>query len=161
MRKEKNATMKNCTTSSASSPPSTVAPKFNNSLSNNQSLSDQTNANQRALTNLLVLNEVVIDRGPSPYLSNIDLYLDGKLITSVQGDGLIVSTPTGSTAYAVAAGASMIHPSVPAIMVTPICPHSLSFRPIVVPAGVELKVNKKRHTKTSAYWIIIPHATLP
>merc|ERR1712018_200305 len=56
-------------------------------------------------TNLLVLNEVVIDRGPSPYLSNIDLYLDGKLITSVQGDGLIVSTPTGSTAYAVAAGA--------------------------------------------------------
>lgn len=54
--------------------------------------------------------------------------------------GLIISTPTGSTAYAVAAGASMIHPSVPAIMVTPICPHSLSFRPIVVPAGVELKV---------------------
>lgn len=52
-----------------------------------------------------------------------------------------MSTPTGSTAYAVAAGASMIHPSVPAIMVTPICPHSLSFRPIVVPAGVELKVN--------------------
>ena len=150
--------MKNCTTSSASSPPSTVTPKFNNSLSNNQSLSDQTNANQRALTNLLVLNEVVIDRGPSPYLSNIDLYLDGKLITSVQGDGLIVSTPTGSTAYAVAAGASMIHPSVPAIMVTPICPHSLSFRPIVVPAGVELKVNKKRHTKTS---VIIPQAKLP
>lgn len=89
---------------------------------------------------LQVLNEVVIDRGPSPYLSNIDLFLDGKYITSVQGDGLIVSTPTGSTAYAVAAGASMIHPSVPAIMVTPICPHSLSFRPIVVPAGVELKV---------------------
>ena len=96
----------------------------------------------RPATNLLVLNEVVIDRGPSPYLSNIDLYLDGKLITSVQGDGLIISTPTGSTAYAVAAGASMIHPSVPAIMVTPICPHSLSFRPIVVPAGVELKVNR-------------------
>ncbi len=55
--------------------------------------------------------------------------------------GVIVSTPTGSTAYAVAAGASMIHPNVPAIMITPICPHSLSFRPIVVPAGVELKVN--------------------
>ena len=53
---------------------------------------------------------------------------------------MIVSTPTGSTAYAVAAGASMIHPSVPAVMVTPICPHSLSFRPSVVPAGVELKI---------------------
>ncbi|XP_049826360.1 NAD kinase-like isoform X2 [Aethina tumida] len=102
-------------------------------------------------TNLLVLNEVVVDRGPSPYLSNIDLFLDGKHITSVQGDGLIVSTPTGSTAYAVAAGASMIHPSVPAIMVTPICPHSLSFRPIVVPAGVELKIAPNAEARCSAY----------
>merc|ERR1719195_1648573 len=102
-------------------------------------------------TNLLVLNEVVIDRGPSPYLSNIDLYLDGTLITSVQGDGLIVSTPTGSTAYAVAAGASMIHPSVPAIMVTPICPHSLSFRPIVVPAGVELKISVSPDSRNTAW----------
>ncbi|XP_017865719.1 PREDICTED: NAD kinase-like isoform X2 [Drosophila arizonae] len=92
-------------------------------------------------SSILVLNEVVINRGPSPYLSNIDIFLDGKYITSVQGDGLIVSTPTGSTAYAAAAGASMIHPSVPAILVTPICPHSLSFRPIVVPAGVELKIS--------------------
>merc|ERR1719206_1405985 len=102
-------------------------------------------------TNQLVLNEVVIDRGPSPYLSNIDLYLDGKLITSVQGDGLIVSTPTGSAAYAVAAGASMIHPSVPAVMVTPICPHSLSFRPIVVPAGVELKISVSPDSRNTAW----------
>jgi len=121
-----------------------------------------------------VLNEVVVDRGPSSYLSNVDLYLDGRLITSVQGDGrssllptrvhheyiyilslslslrppgVIVSTPTGSTAYAAAAGASMIHPNVPAIMVTPICPHSLSFRPIVVPAGVELMVRMKWNTR--------------
>lgn len=99
----------------------------------------------------LVLNEVVVDRGPSPYLSNIDLYLDGKLITTVQGDGLIVSTPTGSTAYAVAAGASMIHPSVPAIMVTPICPHSLSFRSIVVPAGVELKIMVSPEARSSVW----------
>lgn len=133
-----------------------------------------------------VLNEVVIDRGPSPYLCNIDLFLDGKHITSVQGDGLIVSTPTGSTvntntqsffflkfifyaiiiyiinlifkitfvhfqAYAVAAGASMIHPSVPAIMVTPICPHSLSFRPIVVPAGVELKISVSLDSRNTSW----------
>ncbi|XP_055921259.1 NAD kinase-like isoform X3 [Eupeodes corollae] len=105
----------------------------------------------KASTNILVLNEVVIDRGPSPYLSNIDLFLDGKYITSVQGDGLIVSTPTGSTAYAVAAGASMIHPSVPAIMVTPICPHSLSFRPIVVPAGVELKISVSPDSRNTSW----------
>ena len=144
MRKEKNIGIKNCSsTSSAAAPPTNLMSKFNNSPMNAQTQSESSTVNQRALTNLLVLNEVVIDRGPSPYLSNIDLYLDGKLITSVQGDGLIVSTPTGSTAYAVAAGASMIHPSVPAIMVTPICPHSLSFRPIVVPAGVELKVSTR------------------
>ncbi|XP_022090039.1 NAD kinase-like isoform X2 [Acanthaster planci] len=87
-----------------------------------------------------VLNDVVIDRGPSPYLSNIDLYLDGRKVTTVQGDGLIISTPTGSTAYAAAAGAAMMHPNVPAILITPICPHTLSFRPIVVPAGVELRL---------------------
>ncbi|XP_074074814.1 NAD kinase isoform X2 [Macrotis lagotis] len=98
-----------------------------------------------------VLNEVVIDRGPSSYLSNVDVYLDGHLITTVQGDGVIVSTPTGSTAYAAAAGASMIHPNVPAIMITPICPHSLSFRPIVVPAGVELKITLSPEARNTAW----------
>ncbi|XP_061625133.1 NAD kinase isoform X2 [Phyllopteryx taeniolatus] len=102
-------------------------------------------------TNYQVLNEVVVDRGPSSYLSNVDLFLDGHLITTVQGDGVIVSTPTGSTAYAVAAGASMIHPNVPAIMITPICPHSLSFRPIVVPAGVELKIMLSRDARNTAW----------
>uniref|UniRef100_A0AAX7V2A3 NAD(+) kinase n=1 Tax=Astatotilapia calliptera TaxID=8154 RepID=A0AAX7V2A3_ASTCA len=105
----------------------------------------------RVTLQLQVLNEVVVDRGPSSYLSNVDLYLDGRLITSVQGDGLIVSTPTGSTAYAAAAGASMIHPNVPAIMVTPICPHSLSFRPIVVPAGVELMITLSPDARNTAW----------
>ncbi|XP_055319129.1 NAD kinase-like isoform X2 [Sitodiplosis mosellana] len=113
--------------------------------------SNGTAVTPKPATNILVLNEVVIDRGPSPYLCNIDLFLDGKHITSVQGDGLIVSTPTGSTAYAVAAGASMIHPSVPAIMVTPICPHSLSFRPIVVPAGVELKISVSLDSRNTSW----------
>uniref|UniRef100_A0A453YWU9 NAD(+) kinase n=1 Tax=Anopheles gambiae TaxID=7165 RepID=A0A453YWU9_ANOGA len=108
-------------------------------------------SSQDPSTNILVLNEVVIDRGLSSYLSNIDLFLDGKHITSVQGDGLIVSTPTGSTAYSAAAGASMIHPSVPAILVTPICPHSLSFRPIVLPAGVELKIAISPDSRNSSW----------
>uniref|UniRef100_A0A7N5ZQI3 NAD(+) kinase n=1 Tax=Anabas testudineus TaxID=64144 RepID=A0A7N5ZQI3_ANATE len=107
--------------------------------------------NSRKVVQYQVLNEVVVDRGPSSYLSNVDLFLDGHLITTVQGDGVIVSTPTGSTAYAVAAGASMIHPNVPAIMITPICPHSLSFRPIVVPAGVELKIMLSRDARNTAW----------
>uniref|UniRef100_UPI0037E93981 NAD kinase isoform X4 n=1 Tax=Semicossyphus pulcher TaxID=241346 RepID=UPI0037E93981 len=108
-------------------------------------------SSRKALQYQVVLNEVVVDRGPSSYLSNVDLFLDGHLITTVQGDGVIVSTPTGSTAYAVAAGASMIHPNVPAIMITPICPHSLSFRPIVVPAGVELKIMLSQDARNTAW----------
>jgi len=60
----------------------------------------------------------------------------------VQADGVMLATPTGSTAYSVAAGGSMVHPNVPAILFTPICPHSLSFRPVVLPdyAEVELRI---------------------
>ena len=79
------------------------------------------------------LNEVLIDRGPSPFLSAVDLFCAQKYITTVQGDGIIIATPTGSTAYSLAAGGSMLHPSIPAILVTPICPHTLSFRPLVLP----------------------------
>ncbi|KAL7978637.1 hypothetical protein Chor_010680 [Crotalus horridus] len=69
----------------------------------------------------------------------------------VVSSSVIVSTPTGSTAYAAAAGASMIHPNVPAIMITPICPHSLSFRPIVVPAGVDLKIMLSPDARNTAW----------
>lgn len=102
-------------------------------------------------TRHLVLNEVVVDRGPSSYLTNLEIYCNDHHITSVQGDGLIVSTPTGSTAYAVAAGASMVHPSVAGILVTPVCPHSLSFRPIILPAGVELKIVVSSESRSSAW----------
>ncbi len=88
--------------------------------------------NERAGTHH-VLNEVVIDRGLSPFLSMIDVECDGQYLTTVQGDGMIVATPTGSTAYSLAAGGSMVHPSVPAILVTPICAHTLSFRPLLLP----------------------------
>ncbi|MCD7471663.1 hypothetical protein HAX54_012257 [Datura stramonium] len=89
-----------------------------------------------------VLNEVVVDRGSNPYLSKIECYEHDRLITKVQGDGVIVATPTGSTAYSTAAGGSMVHPNVPCMLFTPICPHSLSFRPVILPdsARLELKV---------------------
>ena len=54
-----------------------------------------------------------------------------------------MATPTGSTAYALAAGASVVHPSTPSMLICPICPHSLSFRPVVVPSGVEISVRKQ------------------
>eukprot|EP00850_Spirogloea_muscicola_P012876 SM000085S23226 [mRNA] locus=s85:188497:194050:+ [translate_table: standard] len=91
-----------------------------------------------------VLNEVVVDRGSSPYLCKIECYERNRLITKVQADGVLVATPTGSTAYSTAAGGSMVHPNVPCMLFTPICPHSLSFRPVILPdsALFELKVPK-------------------
>lgn len=64
--------------------------------------------------------------------------MKGNFVTRVQGDGLIISTPTGSTAYNLAAGGSILHPQVPGILFTPICPHSLSFRPLIFPDHVQL-----------------------
>lgn len=85
-----------------------------------------------------VLNEVVLSRGAAPYLSKIEVYERNILITKVQADGVMLATPTGSTAYSVAAGGSMVHPNVPAILFTPICPHSLSFRPVILPDYAQL-----------------------
>ncbi|KAF8009224.1 hypothetical protein BT93_J0268 [Corymbia citriodora subsp. variegata] len=76
---------------------------------------------------ILVLNEVTIDRGQEGYLTKLECTCDGSEVTLEQGDGLILSTTTGSTAYSLAAGGSMVHPQVPGILFTPICPHSLSF----------------------------------
>jgi NAD+ kinase len=73
-------------------------------------------------------------------------------VTTVQGDGLILASPTGSTAYSLSAGGSMVHPNVQAILVTPICPHSLSFRPILVPDSASLKVQVAPDARNSA-WI--------
>ncbi|KAJ4887048.1 NAD(H) kinase 1 [Raphanus sativus] len=99
----------------------------------------------------LVLNEVTIDRGQSSYLTNLECYCDDSFVTCVQGDGLILSTTTGSTAYSLAAGGSMVHPQVPGILFTPICPHSLSFRPLILPDHVLVKVKVPANSRGSAW----------
>ena len=98
-----------------------------------------------------ILNEVTIDRGPSPFLSMLELYGDGSLLTMAQADGLIVATPTGSTAYSLSAGGSLVYPSVNAISVTPICPHTLSFRPIILPESMSLKVKVSPNARGGAW----------
>ncbi|VUZ39070.1 unnamed protein product [Hymenolepis diminuta] len=87
-----------------------------------------------------ILNEATFTRGICPYLATLILCVDGKEVARFQGDGLIISTPTGSTAYSMSSGASIIHPSVPAILVTPINAHSLSCRPLVLPFCSQLEV---------------------
>ncbi len=104
-----------------------------------------------ATREITVLNELLVDRGPSPYLSNLEAYDRGDLITTIQADGVIVATATGSTAYSVSAGGSMVHPNVPAILMTPICPHTLSFRPVIFPDSVELELRVAQDARCSAW----------
>ncbi|KAF2269861.1 ATP-NAD kinase [Lojkania enalia] len=98
-----------------------------------------------------VLNELVIDRGPSPYVSQLELYGDDNPLTVVQADGCIFSTPTGSTAYSLSAGGSLVHPDIPAILLTPICPHTLSFRPMLLNDSMLLRVAVPRNSRATAY----------
>ncbi|ODH13637.1 hypothetical protein ACO22_07059 [Paracoccidioides brasiliensis] len=98
-----------------------------------------------------VVNELVIDRGPSPYVSNLELYGDNELLTVVQADGCIFSTPTGSTAYSLSAGGSLVHPSIPGILLTPICPHTLSFRPMVLSDAMLLRIAVPTASRSTAY----------
>ncbi|KAL2596156.1 hypothetical protein AAZV13_11G085900 [Glycine max] len=100
---------------------------------------------------ILVLNEVTIDRGISSFLTNLECYCDNSFVTCVQGDGLILSTTSGSTAYSLAAGGSMVHPQVPGILFTPICPHSLSFRPLIFPEHVTLRVQVPFNSRSPAW----------
>ena len=89
-----------------------------------------------------VLNDVVINKSALARIIEIDVYLNDQFVNSFRADGLIVSTPTGSTAYNLSAGGPVIFPSMNAIVITPICPFTLSNRPIVVPddAVIELRL---------------------
>jgi len=78
------------------------------------------------------LNEVVISRGVSGHVATLDLEVDGKPATRFSADGLVVATPTGSTAYSLAAGGPILMPESESFVLTPICPHALSSRPLVV-----------------------------
>lgn len=99
----------------------------------------------------VILNDVVVDRGPSPTMSSLELFGDDEHFTSIQADGICVATPTGSTAYNLAAGGSLCHPENPVILVTAICAHTLSFRPIILPDTVVLRVGVPYDARTHSW----------
>ena len=86
------------------------------------------------------LNDVVVNSGTSGHMMEFDLFVEGELVYHQRADGLIVSTPTGSTAYSLSAGGPIMHPKLDAIVLTPMMPHTLSSRPIVIDGNSEIKI---------------------
>ena len=84
--------------------------------------------------NTIALNDVVLSRGAMGSMIEFEVYVDGQFAYNLRSDGLIVATPTGSTAYSLSSGGPILHPSLPALGLVPISPHTLSKRPIVIPS---------------------------
>lgn len=91
------------------------------------------------------LNDVVLSKGTLGRIIQYDIFVDNKFYTSFNSDGVIISTPTGSTAYSLSAGGPIIYPNLELISITPICPHSLSARTLVIPgeSNVDIMLGKK------------------
>ncbi|MER2528105.1 MAG: NAD(+) kinase [Candidatus Competibacter denitrificans] len=96
------------------------------------------------------LNDVVVHKREVARMIEVDTFLDGRFLNTYRADGLIISTPTGSTAYALAGGGPIIHPALEAVVLVPICPHTLTHRPIVVKADsvIEVVLNSANTTQT-------------
>jgi NAD+ kinase len=88
----------------------------------------------------LAMNDVVVNRGATSGMVELRVEIDGHFVANQRADGLIVASPTGSTAYALSAGGPLLHPSIPGWVLVPIAPHTLSNRPIVLPDAVEIAI---------------------
>jgi NAD+ kinase len=98
-----------------------------------------------------VLNDVVINKAGPSRIIELDVVVDGRFVSSFRADGIIVSSPTGSTAYNLAAGGPILRPTLPAMVITPICPHMLSHRPLVVGDEVRVEVRLRAARGVDVY----------
>lgn len=101
---------------------------------------------QKTERRFLALNDVVVSREGLARILNLEVLISGEKFVSFRGDGVIISTPTGSTAYSLSAGGAVVHPKLEAIIITPICPHALSLRPMVIGADEKITVRVRTGT---------------
>ncbi|MBE9546761.1 MAG: NAD(+)/NADH kinase [Proteobacteria bacterium] len=98
------------------------------------------NRGQECVGDGTVLNDIVINRGNLSRMIELKTVVDGRYLTTVKADGLIISTPTGSTAYSLSAGGPIVFPELNTVIITPICPHTLTNRPVILPEDVTVKI---------------------
>jgi NAD+ kinase len=107
-----------------------------------------------------VLNDVVITKAGPSRIIELDVVVDGLFVSSFRADGIIVSSPTGSTAYNLAAGGPLLHPALPAMVVTPICPHMLTNRPLVLDDESRVEVRLRAARDVEVYTALDGQETL-
>lgn len=95
---------------------------------------------EHVLGTYLVFNDAVVNKTALARLNNYDLYVDKAFVSSYRADGMIIATPTGSTAYSLSSGGPILMPTVQAFVITPVAPHSLTHRPLVVPDSAEIEI---------------------
>ncbi|KAA1080756.1 NADH kinase pos5 [Puccinia graminis f. sp. tritici] len=103
-----------------------------------------------SLVDLSAMNEVSLHRNDSPHMVAINISIENRFLTQAVADGLIIATPTGSTAYSCSAGGPIVYPSMEAMLLTPICPRSLSFRPLVLPADLHVQLALDPKSRSTA-----------
>lgn len=110
-------------------------------------LNAQVFRDHQMINEYLGLNDIVIGKGAEPKIPDFALFINNRYVSTIKADGIIISTPTGSTAYSLSAGGPILYPTLKGVVFTPICPHTLSVRPIVLPDDFIVDIVISRATK--------------